>query len=431
MGKRNVDRRSGLSTGWLFVVIMMLVGLGACDSQSNNEPVNMPPPEDTGAGSIVSSTLVDTVTRQEIAALGIPIVAQFDVEIYRIVYRTVDPAGNQTTASGALIRPKGATDPLPLVSYQHGTVVARDAVTSVGGVAIPEAAIGIAFAATGYLAAMPDYLGLGTSTILHPYVHAASLATAVADMVRAARRFALSEDMTLSDQLFLIGYSEGGYATVAAQRFMESLPSNEFVVTASAPMAGNYDMSGVMADLMLSKASYPEPYYLPYTVLAYDEVYDLYSDPSTAFASPFDTSLPALFDGSHTSTQIDAELPDIPLDILRPDYVDAFKSNTNHPLWKALRENDVYDWSPISPMRMYHCENDDLVPFQNTEVAAAQFTANGSTSVEIVSLDFGGHRACAAPALLLGKIWFDSFRPGKHAAMPDVSKVQFDVLSHR
>jgi hypothetical protein len=39
------------------------------------------------------------------------------------------------------------------------------------------------------LSAMPDYIGMGGSPGLHPYVHAASEATASIDMIRAAREF--------------------------------------------------------------------------------------------------------------------------------------------------------------------------------------------------------------------------------------------------
>ena len=36
---------------------------------------------------------------------------------------------------------------------------------------------------------MPDYLGMGESPGLHPYVHGESEATATLDMIRAAREF--------------------------------------------------------------------------------------------------------------------------------------------------------------------------------------------------------------------------------------------------
>lgn len=406
--------------GAMFAVFFM----AACDGGSPGEE----PPPDEGRGSIVSTTLIETATKQQLSGIftsfGVPVAPAFDVEIYRVVYRTIDPQGNETTASGAVMRPKGLTGAMPLVSYQHGTVVARDDVASIGGLDVPETLIGVVFATTGYLAVMPDYLGLGTSEGLHPYVHAASLATAVVDMLRAGRRFAEAEGIDLNDRLFLIGYSEGGFATAAAQRLIEAEHAAEFPLTASAPMAGNYDMSGTMADLMLSREPYPSPFYFPYTLLAYDEVYDLFENLSDAFVPPWDVRLPVLFDGTHDSAQIDAELPAVPLEIARDDYVAAFESDDDHPLRQALRDNDLYAWTPKTPMRMYHCVDDDLVPFANTEVASASFKARGAAAVEVVSLTFGGHQACAAPALLLGKFWFDALRSAKQGPPPDVSGVR-------
>ncbi len=415
-----------LRRSFLLPVLAMLF-LAACDSGSPGEE----PPPDEGRGSIVSSTLIETATKQELSGLfssfGVPVTPAFDVAIYRVVYRTLDAKGNETTASGAVMYPKGLTSAMPMVSYQHGTVVAKDAVASVGGLDVPEALIGVVFATTGYFAVLPDYLGLGTSEGLHPYVHAASLATAVVDMLRAGRRFAEAENLEMNDRLFIIGYSEGGFATAAAQRLIEAEHADEFPLTASAPMAGNYDMSGTMADLMLAREPYPAPLFFPYTLLAYDEVYDLFDALSDAFVSPWDARLPELFDGTHDAEEINAELPAIPLDMARDDYIAAFESEDNHPLRQALRDNDLYAWTPKTPTRLYHCIDDDLVPFANTEVASASFEARGAP-VEVVPLTFGGHVACAAPALLLGKFWFDSLQSAKHGTPPDVSGVRLRLM---
>ncbi|RMF64066.1 MAG: hypothetical protein D6746_02180 [Bacteroidetes bacterium] len=392
------------------LVLGLLVMLAACDGA---EPE--PPETATGPGSLIEATRIETVTRDEIDDMGFPVVASFDVEIYRVRYRTVDPAGNETEASGALMRPRGVVPALPLVSYQHGTIVRKADVASIQGTGAAEALVGVLFATTGYLAVMPDYLGLGTSEGLHPYVHAASLATAVVDMLRAGRHFAEQEGLRLDGRVFLIGYSEGGYATAAAQRLIEATYPDEFDLAASAPMAGNYDMSGTMAELMLRPEPYPAPFFLPYTLLAYDLVYDLWDDPSEVFVAPYDTRLPVLFDGTRSSAEIDAELPAVPIEMLQPAYVEAFRNDTSHPLWQALRDNDLLDWTPQAPTRLYHCTGDDLVPYANTEVAVARFRARGATSVEAVPLDFGTHAACAAPALLLAKTWFDSFRSAKRA----------------
>ena len=51
-----------------------------------------------------------------------PITPQYNVRLYKIVYQTIGPLGEPTQASGALALPENLGQPLPLVSYQHGTV---------------------------------------------------------------------------------------------------------------------------------------------------------------------------------------------------------------------------------------------------------------------------------------------------------------------
>src|ERR1051326_8920384 len=106
-----------------------------------------------------------------------------------------------------------------------------------------ELVVGLAFATSGYAVAMPDYLGLGDSPGLHPYHHARSEATASVDMLRAARAFCAANGFQLNGRLFLAGYSQGGHATMALLRELETWHMNEFTVTACAPMAGAYDRS--------------------------------------------------------------------------------------------------------------------------------------------------------------------------------------------
>src|ERR1043166_4720495 len=92
------------------------------------------------------------------------------VRLIKIIYETVNPFELQTLASGLLIIPQAPTNALPLVSYQHGTIIARSEVPSAAQSL--ERVIGLAFAASGYAAVLPDYLGLGDSPGLHPFLHA-------------------------------------------------------------------------------------------------------------------------------------------------------------------------------------------------------------------------------------------------------------------
>lgn len=365
-------------------------------------------------GRIISVNLSNTLSTATLTFLfglaGVNITPQYDVQLYRVIYETIDPSGARTTASGALILPQNPPGPLPLVSYQHGTItLSNDAPSSMD--LTGEISVGIAFATTGYAAVVPDYLGLGASPGLHPYHHARSEATAAIDMLRAAKTFCVSQNVALNSELFLLGYSQGGHATMALLRELEKYHTNEFPVTACAPMAGAYDLSGVTASNFLSGAVAPNPYYFLYILAAYQNIYHFAPRLSDLLAAPYDSTLPPLLDGTHDGGQINAALPADPTQILKPGYLAEFRSNPRHPLRLALADNDLYRWHPLAPLRMYHCQADQDVIYANSQVALASFQAQGATNVQLIDpIPTADHSGCSEPSLALAKVWFDSLR---------------------
>ena len=91
--------------------------------------------------------------------------AQYDISIYKIVYKTIDPFGEETNASGIISFPHNIDQAFPMMSFQHGTVVARDNVASEDGFN----PLSLWLTSTGYIYIEPDYLGLGVSEGMHPY----------------------------------------------------------------------------------------------------------------------------------------------------------------------------------------------------------------------------------------------------------------------
>lgn len=364
-------------------------------------------------GRILSTTLVTNLTQLQIQLIfafgGVPVTPQTGVKVYRLIYETVDAQGLRTQASGALCLPEPLPAAgLPLVSYQHGTVTEREDVPSRLNL---EGFIGVAMATSGYAAVLPDYLGLGDSPGIHPYHHAKSEATCVVDLLRAARRQCASNGVSLSGKLFLTGYSHGGHATLAALREMETLHSDEFPVTACAPGAGAYDLSGVSADDFLADKVKPNPYYLPYLLVGLQDVYAWADSWSDLLVPPYDAEIPPLFDGRHGSGEINAKLPSKPVLILRPDVVESLRNDPSDPLRAVLRENDLLDWAPRSPLRLYHCSGDQDVPPANMASALASFHARGATQVQALDpLPGADHGSCAQPALLAAKAWFDTLK---------------------
>ena len=198
---------------------------------------------------------------------------------------------------------------------------------------------------------------------------------------------------------------------MALLRELETFHTNEFTVTACAPMAGAYDLSGVTTSNSLSGATPPNPYYFLYLLAAYQDVYHLAGNLSDLLAAPYNTTLPPLLDGTHSGDDINAALPRDPVQVLKPVFLDAFRSNPRHPLRLALQENDLYRWRPRSPLRLYHCAGDQDVIIANSQVALASFQALGATQVQLIDpIPTADHSGCSEPSLLLAKEWFDSLR---------------------
>jgi len=108
----------------------------------------------------------------------------YPIEIYRVIYKTIDAFGNETQASGAVVLPVTGSTAFPNCIYAHGTVLKRFDVPSYES---DELILGIIYACSGYIMSLPDYLGMGDSPGRHLYCHAKTEATASVDLLRAAK----------------------------------------------------------------------------------------------------------------------------------------------------------------------------------------------------------------------------------------------------
>jgi len=344
----------------------------------------------------------------------------YAVDLYKVRYKTLDVNGEPDTASGLLALPVVPVDKdLPMVVYCHGTTDGPLDVPSrlAGGY---EAAM--AYAAFGFATIAPDYLGMGDARGFHPYVHAASEASASLDILFAAYEYLEFHDPDLDPNfLFLAGYSQGGQASMALQKEIDDFWSIIIPVTAATHMSGPYDMSGVMRDRMIGDVPYGIPAYIAYVVLGYDQVYDLYSDLNEIFKTPYSTSIEKFYNGTILldslnallTSQLAAAGDSLVKDMLQDTFLASVSSNPNHKFNVALRDNDRYAWAPTSPTRLYYCEADEQVPYENALVTEAAMQGLGAA--DVLALSFGsnlGHGPCALPAISASVEYFLSFVNG-------------------
>jgi pimeloyl-ACP methyl ester carboxylesterase len=386
---------------WLFIALLATT---ACKSNAPDpEAATTPAAAETTV--LAGSTLIGEYSAATLAsrASAVPLVGalvQYPIRVYRLTYRTRTPEGQETTASGAVLVPV-ATTALPVLSYQHGTLVpsSEGQAPSYYAQGSDVWSIVSILASTGYVVSAPDYLGYGASKALpHPYEHAASLASASADMLRATREFCKQQNVSVNQKNFLLGYSEGGYATMALHKLLEEKYAATLPVTASAPGAGAYHKTAFAKYIL--NAQQPLSFLSTYVwvLRTYDRIYALNRPYSFYYQEPYATQLQA---------NPFAEVPSQASELFAATFRQAVLNDSDPALGKALADNDIYDWKPTAPLALFHGTADDYVPFFNSQDAYDAMQKRGATQVELHPIQGGNHFSSAA-AYTLGAYGFIS-----------------------
>ena len=369
----------------------------------------------------VGAEFLGSRTRLQVAKqFNQPLVA-YDVQCYRLLYTTRNTAGQMDTVSGLVAVPFDPERTFPRLLYQHGTASSKTDVPSFNVFSGGEGEWALLFAGIGFAVLAPDYLGLGVAKGFHPYVHAASESWVAADMLRAFAAFAQQHDVHTHEQLFVTGYSQGGHAAMAFHRDAETLWSHEFAVTAAAHLSGPYSTGEVMRDLVLSDKVYLYPAYIPNTLIGYQGVYgNLYTSFQEVFRDQYIGNISDFQSGKITLVELQVrlvaqlifyELACKLRRLFRDSYLQGVITQVNHPLNVALRDNNVYDWAPKAPTRIYYCGDDDQVPPQNSLLAYQTMLGRGATQVRAQDVKpNANHSQCAAPAIDSTLAFFLTYR---------------------
>lgn len=387
-----------------FVVILIMSTLAACGSEEETEESSIVTnPSASQRGDWVSVRPVGSISQGVYAAIfdsgELPSLAagdaQYDVGSYHMVYKTEDPLGNVIDVSGVLALPsKPAGSTSPILSYQHPTIfLDSEAPTNTAS-----SDFYTFFASSlGYIMVIPDYIGYGESLgQMHTYVHEQGLANAVVDMLRATQQYLAYSGINWNGQLFLTGYSEGGYANMAAHKELETTSYPGLSVTAAVHGGGPYDVLGSMTGI-LDAATLVSPSYVGFVLKAYDtyefipaggsRISDMFSSSPVDYVTVINTN----YDGFHSSSTTDAALTDVTADLFNATFLTDFRGVGETDMKAIFAANDVYNWVPAAPTGLYHGEFDTVVPYANatTAFAAMEPVPTGNVELETCSIPSG------------------------------------------
>lgn len=387
-------------------VLFYIIVITSCKKQSSKEEI---PEEIAGKEFFVSATPAGNFSKAELQQAAtvngygnyLPLI-QYDVDFFRFIYHTTFK-GNQIEASGLLCIPKNLPAAPALLSAQHGTMFSDAEAPS----NFPASFTGFElFAATGFVTVIPDFIGYGISKdIVHPYYDMQSAGTSVVDMIKAAKYYLKKNNTTINDKLFLLGYSEGGYVTLAAQREIETNANHHLSLTAAAAGAGGYDLSGMLSQVA-TVDSYTNPSFLALLIHGYNTTYNWNRPFTDFFAQPYAAKFPGLLDGTKDGDQIDSELTNSPsLLFCSKFYGDLIKPTAEIAFKAKLAENSFPGWYPKSPLRLYHGTADAAVFFSTSQATFNRFKAADATKTAFFPIPDGTHQTSVAPMMLNALPW--------------------------
>lgn len=351
-----------------------------------------PPPVAAPPG--VEITPLRTISTLEARALlmltgvkGIPV--RHDVDCYRVVYSAEDGRGRQMRLSGLLALPRGADAPARLASFQHGTTTTRSAVPSnLDGTGIAAA---IVFAGNGFALVAPDYPGLGVSQGAHPYYIADAIAPSVVGLIDAAQAL---EDVS-DEPAFLTGFSEGGWASLAALRLMEREGRD---VLGAALVAGAYDLAHISVPAAMRGGAAQHSLYLAY--LAWGQAAYFGHPLESVLTTEQAANVDRLFNGASPKEIVEG-LPASPRELFNEEALRALDGEGAHWLAESLGANGLTEVAPRAPVRLYYgSEDQDVLPAEALEAERRMRAAGADArAVDVGAVGHDASMLAAAPLM--------------------------------
>ena len=371
-----------------------------------------------------------------------------DIVFYHIQYETVGGVGEATTASAVLMIPAGlganCSGERPIVLYAHGTTTDRD--FNMANLQNAETvSLAALFASQGYVVVAPNYAGYDTSTLpYHPYLIADQQSKDMIDALTAARTaLPLASLTTVKDngQLFITGYSQGGYVAMATHRAMQAAGMK---VTAAAPMSGPYALAAFVDAVFYGEVNGDATVSSALLLGAYQTAYgNIYANPTDVFEPQYANGIQTLLPSTTPRSQLYAQgkLPEYALfsptppapefasitppttpanlaevfalgfgagnllqNTYRLSYLQDAQANPDGgfpavttgvaaaapglPWRRALQENDLRNWVPTVPVLLCGGDIDPLVFFFNTQLMQSYWAAQApSAPVSVLDLE--------------------------------------------
>lgn len=303
-------------------------------------------------------------------------------------YRSVSPRGDSITLSGKIFLPK-KKNAKNIIIASHYTICANSEAPSNAN------SIEGIFATKDYIVLMPDYIGYGISdSLTHPYLHLESEVSSTIDMLKSALHYLRANCYTFSPSLILIGYSQGGAATIALQKKIEEEYEYQFPIQKVFAGGGPYKLSETF-DYYLNCPTTEFACALPMIILGMNYGENLGLNPNDFFTPYLQEKYQKLVESkAFFANDVNAELGTDMKRLLQP-IIFQKESCPTSSLYEAVRKNSIAKWKPKSPLYLFHSTEDDVVPFLNSKLLETELESFQTDNVQFDFAPYGNHMHAA------------------------------------
>ena len=320
--------------------------------------------------------------------------ARHDVELRRIVtFTRIPETGERVKVSGLLAAPAGARGALPVLSWQHGTILSFDQVPSNllrladetyelrDNVDSIETLFNIQrFAGNGYAVIAADYVGKGPYRNGRGEAYAVKGATVQCclDILKAGllelRKLGLRQS-----SLFLNGWSQGALNTQWLKQEMQRRGIKVRAAATESPfnnLAESFHYwANPRAYLPASESSYPMPpaWITPCMIVllgSYRRYYGLNDLFKTAIKPQYQAFAEKYWSDYSLEGEIAKSIPPAG-DFLSDGFFERFTNDTNSKLMRQLGDNGTTFWDYDSPIKFYYGLADEALPPRLVQPAVA------------------------------------------------------------
>jgi pimeloyl-ACP methyl ester carboxylesterase len=332
--------------------------------------------------------------------------ARNNVKLYRVTYTSVIPEQHNRPAvtTGLIAVPETGAREMPMVSYQHGTVMGQYEVPSFPEKSFETRLMVAQFAGQGYVVIAADYIGLADSEEKDSYIVMGTQQQDCFDMYEASREVLRHMNISTTN-FFVTGWSQGGVVTMS---FLERLENLKVPVTAAGTASAQCD-GYVMTSVFLNFPRKIDAYWVSavyiLTAFSFEEYYQVPGLAAGLFnPDQYDLARRVYMkDTTITSKEFPSDLHKL----IRKEYFDAtyFKQSAYGQLISTMHP---YRWVVSTPVKMYYGEIDECLTIGLARLPMEYQKAIGNNKVEAYSAGADAtHRITYARAAAEWKKWFD------------------------